>query len=585
MYFLATTALEDFWNVEMPILFLGDWCKKSISKSFLEQLNYTDVRSSWDKKEQVCVGRQYTQDIFNNAINYLSKRFNHIHNENHTTMYWKIVLGAWLRWYINVVYTRYVNLKDVIDNYENFTTTLFSKEELTTPTDTLNFRNLSQTHEYNLQIYSRIFEALGMDFPAKPLISENISVYEDKEKIRSWSYKLLKKAFTELLFKFQNHGSIFLINSSIDNLETLILLVQSVGKVQPIITIMPPISPVEICKEKRAHLRAIEYEHSEFEMVLNKLLPFDVPICYVEGYETVKQYVKSNNPRKPSAIFSSSSWYFREDIKLWAASSKESGTTLIGTQHGGNYGSVVYPHEVEFETDITDIYYTWGWERKKCNAHVKPFYATKLSGRRKIGADNSKQGILFISTYIFKYPLYIFRHSFLQKNYFCWQEIFMSKIDINIRPFFKIRLHKDNRDKEMHIRWASFAPDLHLEKWDKPFISSLRECRLYISDHLSTTFVEALSANKPSILFWNPESNDMNEDAIPYYEMLKNAGILYHTPEAAAEKVNAVYPDVEGWWNRPELQLAVNNFCNRYARTSDNFINEWVKELTALNPK
>jgi len=44
------------------------------------------------------------------------------------------------------------------------------------------------------------------------------------------------------------------------------------------------------------------------------------------------------------------------------------------------------------------------------------------------------------------------------------------------------------------------------------------------------------------------------------------------------------YPDVEGWWNGPELQLAVKKFCNRYARTSDNSINEWVKELTALNP-
>jgi len=75
----------------------------------------------------------------------------------------------------------------------------------------------------------------------------------------------------------------------------------------------------------------------------------------------------------------------------------------------------------------------------------------------------------------------------------------------------------------------------------------------------------------------------LNEDAIPYYELLKNAGILYHTPEAASEKVNAVYPDVEGWWNEPELQFVVNKFCNRYARTSNNDINEWVTELKTLH--
>ena len=158
----------------------------------------------------------------------------------------------------------------------------------------------------------------------------------------------------------------------------------------------------------------------------------------------------------------------------------------------------------------------------------------------------------------------------------------MSKITMDIRPFFRIRLHKDDRDNEMHIRWASFAPDLHLEKRDKPFISSLRECRLYVSDHLSTTFVEALSANKPSILFWHPESNDLNDDAIPYYEMLKSAGILYHTPEAAAEKVNSVYPDVEGWWNGSELQLAVKTFCNYYAKTSYKAHNLWLKEFSEI---
>jgi len=47
--------------------------------------------------------------------------------------------------------------------------------------------------------------------------------------------------------------------------------------------------------------------------------------------------------------------------------------------------------------------------------------------------------------------------------------------------------------------------------------------------------------------------------------MLKSAGILYHTPEAAAGKINSVYYDVEGWWNGSELQFAIKKFCNCYA--------------------
>ena len=158
----------------------------------------------------------------------------------------------------------------------------------------------------------------------------------------------------------------------------------------------------------------------------------------------------------------------------------------------------------------------------------------------------------------------------------------MSKIAINIKPFFRIRLHRHDRDNEMHLRWASFAPDLYIERWDKPFISNLKDCRLFICDHLSTTFIEALSSNKPTILFWQPERYDLNDDAIPYYEMLKNAGILYHTPEEAAEKVNSVYQDVEEWWNGSKIQEAVKIFTERYARTSKNSHKMWLKELRMI---
>ncbi|NQU86423.1 MAG: hypothetical protein HQ541_11735 [Mariniphaga sp.] len=580
--YLATTAIEDFWNVKMPILFLGEWCKNSNRKSFWEQLNYTDVKSSLDKKEQVDEARLYTQDLFNNAIKTLTEKFNCLHKENYSKRYWEIVLGPWLKWYINTVYTRYVNLKDVINNYEPFTTTLLSKEEHITPIDTRSFRNLSQTDTYNLQIYSRIFETLGMNYPTKSLENENINIYKENGHIRSGPFRFIKEAVRELVYKRQNNGSIFLVDSYFTNSDILKLFIITTGKVYPLFKIMPPISPVKLCQEKRVHLIAIEHEHSEFEMVFNRLLPFDVPICYIEGYKIIKQYIKSNNPRKPRVIFSSNSWYFRENIKIWAANSKESGTVLVGTQHGGNYGSVVYPHEANFETDITDRYYTWGWEKKNCNTHVIPFYSTKLSSRRKLGAHNSKQGVLFVTTKIFRYPLYIYRHSYSQKIYYSWQEIFMSKIALTIRPFFRIRLHKDDSLKEIRLRWASFAPEVQFVNRDNPFFSSLGKNRLFVSDHLSTTFVEALSANKPSILFWNPETSDLNEEAIPYYEMLENVGILHKTPEEAAEKVNAVYPDVEGWWNRPELQLAVNTFCNRYARTIPKVHKFWVKEFNNL---
>jgi len=78
---------------------------------------------------------------------------------------------------------------------------------------------------------------------------------------------------------------------------------------------------------------------------------------------------------------------------------------------------------------------------------------------------------------------------------------------------------------------------------------SLENCRLYVCDHLSTTFAEALAANKPTVLFCNPETNRLRLDAQPYFDLLRNSGILFDTPETAASAVAAVYGDVEAWWN------------------------------------
>jgi putative transferase (TIGR04331 family) len=103
-----------------------------------------------------------------------------------------------------------------------------------------------------------------------------------------------------------------------------------------------------------------------------------------------------------------------------------------------------------------------------------------------------------------------------------------------------------------------------------------------VCDHLSTTFAEALAVNKPTILFWNPETNRLREAARPYYDLLKRGGILFDTPEGAGRAVNQIYDDVETWWNDPERQNTVETFCKRFARNSPDAIELWTAEFKRI---
>jgi putative transferase (TIGR04331 family) len=110
----------------------------------------------------------------------------------------------------------------------------------------------------------------------------------------------------------------------------------------------------------------------------------------------------------------------------------------------------------------------------------------------------------------------------------------------------------------------------------------LNESRLCIGTYNSTTDLETLSRNFPTIVFFNTRHWELRESAKPFFEELREVGIYHETPQSAAAKVNEVYKDPMVWWNSPEVQAARKNFCQRFARTEENWIDEWKKRFKQL---
>lgn len=53
---------------------------------------------------------------------------------------------------------------------------------------------------------------------------------------------------------------------------------------------------------------------------------------------------------------------------------------------------------------------------------------------------------------------------------------------------------------------------------------------------------------------------------------------LFHdTPVFALVKVNEIFNDPVFWWNQTEIQRAIDQFYFRFARISDNWLDEWKK--------
>lgn len=316
--------------------------------------------------------------------------------------------------------------------------------------------------------------------------------------------------------------------------------------------------------------------------MLKNILFEEFPIIFIEGFENLNNLSDKQFPKIfPKMLCSSVGWYFDESFKQWGANLAESGTKLIGLQHGGNYG-IVTPHFAEtHERLISDFYLTWGWSDchdEKCI----PISSPKLI-KKKNKTEVDKNKILFLSTspcrYLIEFP-WIPERSL---EYLKWQKIFFSHFTPEFFNFTQFRPYMHDYVWEIERNMKKIFPDLIFCDPKVPFYVNLKDCKLFVTDHLSTTFIEALSINKPTVLFWDPATNIVNNNVEPFFNKFRRMNILHDSPESAALWVQSTFNNAEKWWFSTECQKVVKDFCDQYAHIARHPIWEIYKIFKRLN--
>lgn len=579
--FLATTALEEFWDTSGLIVFLGEWCLRFSRESCWKPLERELLSSPWSDRQRLDVACQEVSAAYEKYLPRLARAMNQIHNVERSDRYWRIVLGPWLSSYLSSVFDRFESVRCARETYPLFRTIVLEEESFVTPRDTLEFAYFVREDAYNLQLYSRIFKALCLDFPSRSLSAEEFvglgksRILANKSKLR-----LLAKAFLARIFEWgQERAPVIIKATYFPFVEELKLIWMSKGAVWPNKT--PPASVPAHAKDvaSREIVGLMLPNDSDFDQVCGTMLPHDLPQCFVEGFKGLAVEAASRYPSRPNAILSANAWYFDEAFKCWAAEASERGTKLLGAQHGGNYGSLDPMPAEDHETAITDCYFSWGWEREGRPATVVPLPAAKLAGRCHCSKGKAAGSILYAATaaprYLRQFP--VSPHEF--SIYLEWQSRFILSLAPELRKKLRVRLHYEDHGWDIKERWRRDMPEVYFESSDLHFGDSLDSCRLYVCDHLSTTFIEALVQDKPTILYWRSESNRLRAEALPLYDQLREVGILHDSPETAAMAVITRYEDIELWWGGNRCRQARHDFCERFGRTSSDALQDWMQML------
>ena len=571
--YLATTAIEDFWDDRLPILFLGEWCLLHRRRRVWNGLRHRMLPPRWPDREETDRARAYLAALYEEVLVRLGATLDGIHGGSRSPRYWRILLGFWLHNYIRVLHERYGSLRRAFDAEPELTTIGLDSACFVTPKESNDFTMWIQEDAYNLQIYTRLWQAMGMSFPVKALA-------EDRRPISS-PVSRSSGGVLEMLLRLirGGPGKIILCGSYFPRRFQVRLAIRSAGGIISVQQGPHALSAGHLNQTARRGLASALPINNSFEKVLAVMLTDDIPRCFVEDFAAVGETASRHYPRSPKAILSAA-WNPHEPFKRWAAEAQEHGTLLLCSQHGGGYGMVSNFAFEDHDMAIADRFYSWGWVSGKSPERIVPMPGGRLMGRNQLGADRHKQGILLVTTMSSRYPWSQFEHPF--SEYLKWQARFLAAFPHALRDELRLRPHREDGGWDIVQRLRDQGFSVQIEDWGRLFYQSLNECRLYVSDHLSTTFIESLSADKPTVLFWSPQAELLRSEAIPYCEELKSAGILFDTPEEAAAAVGPIYEDVESWWRNPRRQEIRKKFCSEFGSTSAEAESAWEKELSSI---
>lgn len=586
--FLATTALEEFWDTSRPILFLGEWCRRYSRKDYWQQLEGEVAQSPWPTIQDAEASWTYAVSVYEEVLACLAAALNELHGTDHQLRYWRIVVGPWLLYYIHVSLERFLRIKNTLEQHPDLTTTCLSEKSFVVPRESMEYVELCKTDLYNLQIYSTILTFFGKKFPTIEAEKRPDVRASSKEHLtaRLFFSKAVNFLIKKISLAIKNYPGVMIKSSFFSPGVEILLFLRTAGRVR-LVSRKPICLPdLKIDGVAREGLRRFLHEGDDFRKYIKSTIPLDIPRSMVECFDFLLEEVQKF-PSRPTAVFTSNAYFFDEAFKVWAASKAEEGVPLLGSQHGGNYGISKYLPPLDHEKAICDRYYTWGWKDAGCFAETIPFTAVKLAGRLQIGADNHKKGILLPSTthlrYLINFP-YLPEYF---EQYLLLQRRFTIKLNKETLLALLVRLNAEDFGWDLHARWSDSFPDVMIEQegGSSNFMDSLQKCRLLVADHISTTYIEALSANKPTVMFYNESTFIVRAEAKEYLDLLKQVGILHESPESAAETVNRVYANVEAWWNDPVLQAARTKFCDSFGRTSADALGEWTHEFLGILEK
>tara|TARA_Y100000590_G_scaffold55884_1_gene58515 strand:+ start:13948 stop:15723 length:1776 start_codon:yes stop_codon:yes gene_type:complete len=565
------------WTKDKPILFAGSWCypKSTNDKAFILhddkiEINYSKIDEDWKKIFE------YKNRLFPIICSVLNDH----RNENHSERYYRILIGHWFDYAIEILFNKTLLALSLKEQYDlKSFSYLFSENYSIAPYSESEFMDAHFDDRWNQALFGMILECLNFkDFKISRLSDLKTSEFSfsknNKNLLKNTMFKI-----NHLFGRLSSNDDALIINSYLPIFEELKLKLY--------------LKQIPIVTSKVSYNSNFTYDHNLRNHLTEKLLSridetdtlfyaisqlifFIYPIIYLEGYEDVKNFVdKLNWPKNPKFIFTSNNFFADNIFKLWAAQKINKNIKFFVGQHG--------PYWLQINSINDQVY-----------SSCEEITADKLICNGDENSDNKVSGLYFpiskpkkisydksgnISFIVPPLAYFGYKKSWSQvywdnfKEYEIWSnkvtKLFNS-LDKDVKKFFYLRLY-------FHIIQHNFVNKIWQKKIGFQNIYSnnysikniYKKSRLVIICFESRSLQETMVQEIPTlVLFDKFMIKQMRKENLKNFNILKRAGILFTDFEKAVDFLNQNFNSIESWWNSQIIQKARKEFADKYSKTN-----------------
>jgi putative transferase (TIGR04331 family) len=562
-------------------VFCGQWTRNyNLSDHRLSKEHQLQISPVLDAKERANLELVYADNLSN-----IAALLNETHGVKFSDSSWEFLIGPWLRVSIFSLFVKWKAAHAIKKTNLNLIHDFKDFDQLAAR-DIIHFHSKLEDHNFSNDLFYLLGKLLKS--PSLKLNPLNPDKSSQSSKDFKQEFITVKENFKSRFFNFVSkflHFVYCLISNSISQKKKIFIYKTMSYKSFSfyffyLTKIFPLQSTTDFCFDNDIKLWSSvrnsyflkltnnSKRYSTFDEIIFSLLVLTIPQAYLEGFKSLSEVTIKHFPAegKYKYIFSSTAQWNNEVFKLWLMQNYSFNPTICIWQHGGTYGSTkVFSHQEFLESKLSSYFLTWGWQRIASNNNVPFIRPLFLNSKVWFQKKEKKNRILVVLT---RLKTYSKGDSWDSDN---WNDSYLSLVSDLVRGLSKIdqsniifRLHPSQaKGFDLKDYLSKSFPVIRFD--DEPSMAkSMRKSTLIISTQNSTSFLQSLLLNKPSLGIWDESLINFSDIASSKFALLKTHKIYHSNTQDLLSHLVTIYPNLNKWWFNKDLQQNLNSFSGKF---------------------